>query len=378
MTDSRLNAKAKAVYAYFASFTGTGTAAFPSRFVLLQDLNISIAAYYKYLNQLKEAGYLATKQRVTRLRFSVNEYYLLDGQTEPNTADDKANNAKPGIIVNPCTQNRDTIESKELKHSLDYVENSVENSEENVENSITVNPCAKNRDTIEGIIVNPCANFPYTINRDTTNNKYINNISLYLSIKQEKNFEQMFDRMDRTESECKKQEREPQEKQKRQDPETNYHCQTENRPKQKKNNMTDWTDRRQRCTGPANPCREETEQTLKLSLGYEDIPIMYPHIDMTIINNLVNLMVSTLCNNHGPSLRIGQRTYSREEVLKRFLSLNVEHLQYVLDCVKRTEGTIRNPKAYYLTALLNAPDTMELYYQRKVEEDMRCGQKHNT
>ena len=55
---------------------------------------------------------------------------------------------------------------------------------------------------------------------------------------------------------------------------------------------------------------------------------------------------------------------------RRFQSLNVEHLRYVLQCVQEREGRIRNLRAYYLAALLNAPDTMELYYKRLVEQDM--------
>ena len=97
---------------------------------------------------------------------------------------------------------------------------------------------------------------------------------------------------------------------------------------------------------------------------------MYPRLDMSLIDNLLSLMAAAVCGRE--TLRIGGQRVNREEARERFLSLSGEHLLYVLRCVGAQEDTIRNLRAYYLTALWNAPETMELYTRLRVERDMEA------
>ena len=55
-----------------------------------------------------------------------------------------------------------------------------------------------------------------------------------------------------------------------------------------------------------------------------------------------------------------------EVVKSRFLKLNAEHIQYVLDCLKDNPPCIRNIKQYLLAALYNAPLTIENYYAAQI------------
>ena len=99
MQDRRLTIQAKAIYAYFCSFAGSGKTAFPSRDKILYDLNIGAKAYYKHLNLLKQYGYIKCLQERTQGtgNFARNIYVL---STEISTSA-------------PCTQKEDTVKNPE-------------------------------------------------------------------------------------------------------------------------------------------------------------------------------------------------------------------------------------------------------------------------
>lgn len=60
----------------------------------------------------------------------------------------------------------------------------------------------------------------------------------------------------------------------------------------------------------------------------------------------------------------------------QFLKLNSSHLEYVMECMKNTTTKITNIKAYMVTALYNAPNTINHYYQQEVQHDMYGGGWH--
>lgn len=68
--DGRLEAGAKAIYGYLASFAGAGMTAFPSQDLMLKELKMSRPTYTKHLKQLQALGYV----RVERRRNKRNEY----------------------------------------------------------------------------------------------------------------------------------------------------------------------------------------------------------------------------------------------------------------------------------------------------------------
>lgn len=77
MLDSQLTPQAKAIYAYFASFAGAGTTAFPRRTTIMRELRIgSVETYYRHFNQLIEHGYLSVEHRKTDGRFDYCIYHL--------------------------------------------------------------------------------------------------------------------------------------------------------------------------------------------------------------------------------------------------------------------------------------------------------------
>lgn len=58
MRDKRLSIEAKSIYNYIASFAGGGNQAFPSRDIMLDELQISKNRYYKHLKDLIDADYI--------------------------------------------------------------------------------------------------------------------------------------------------------------------------------------------------------------------------------------------------------------------------------------------------------------------------------
>ena len=73
------------------------------------------------------------------------------------------------------------------------------------------------------------------------------------------------------------------------------------------------------------------------------------------------------------TIRINGEDYPYELVKSRFLKLDSSHVGYVMGCMKGTVTKITNIRAYLITALYNAPSTMNHYYQQEVQHDMYGG-----
>ena len=91
--------------------------------------------------------------------------------------------------------------------------------------------------------------------------------------------------------------------------------------------------------------------------------------DKTFLDALVRVMVDTYTGT-SPKVRISGSEMPRSQVCERLRSLNMFHIQYVLDCLKKSTTNVRNMKAYMLTSLYKAPETMDAYYQQQVQRDL--------
>lgn len=91
-----------------------------------------------------------------------------------------------------------------------------------------------------------------------------------------------------------------------------------------------------------------------------------------LYEELYAVICEVVCVKH-KSVRIGGAEYPYGLVKERFLKLKEEHLRYVIGCMRNTATKITNIKAYMITALYNAPMTMNHYYQHEANFDMRGG-----
>ena len=71
-------------------------------------------------------------------------------------------------------------------------------------------------------------------------------------------------------------------------------------------------------------------------------------------------IIEDVCCGLAPTVKIGSDTFPRKRVVERLLQLDAEHMEYVLDKLKKETAEIHNFRAYALTLLYNAPSVMEM------------------
>ena len=127
----------------------------------------------------------------------------------------------------------------------------------------------------------------------------------------------------------------------------------------------------------SNPIRAAGQRSEYRALLLKNIeyPILAQNnpMDTMRLDELVELMLDVVCSRRA-AIRISGEEMPAEVVKSRFLKLGAEHIQYVLDCLKDNPPRIRNIKQYLLTALYNAPLTIENYYAAQIDHDL-CGGK---
>ena len=98
----------------------------------------------------------------------------------------------------------------------------------------------------------------------------------------------------------------------------------------------------------------------------------YTEVDRARLDELVGLMLDTVCSTK-PTLRVAGEELPAEVVRSRLLKLTGAHLLYVLDRINENTTEVRHVKPYLLTALYNAPLTMDNHYALMVGHDLSGG-----
>ena len=122
--------------------------------------------------------------------------------------------------------------------------------------------------------------------------------------------------------------------------------------------------------------REQLEDYFYQVLEVELLLRLCPD-DEDIIYQIVDLLVDT-CSTKRKMLRIAGDDKPAEVVRSRLKKLNADHIRFVLGCLAENTSPVRNMKQYLLAALFNAPTTMNLYYQNRVQEDGTCTNHVNS
>ena len=94
--------------------------------------------------------------------------------------------------------------------------------------------------------------------------------------------------------------------------------------------------------------------------------------DKGLYKELFRIICEVVCVKQ-KFVKIGGLDYPYQFVKERFLELDSSHLEYVIGCMQNTTSKISNIKAYMVTALYNAPSTINHYYQQEVQHDMYGG-----
>jgi hypothetical protein len=111
---------------------------------------------------------------------------------------------------------------------------------------------------------------------------------------------------------------------------------------------------------------EDIVQKIKDNLEYD---ILCERYDKNQIDAIVSLLCDTLSCLE-PSIKIGGKHYTAWQVKDRFLALEFEHIEFVLDyfIAQAAMQKIKNVHAYMLTILFNAASSMELHYTTLIEQ----------
>lgn len=107
-------------------------------------------------------------------------------------------------------------------------------------------------------------------------------------------------------------------------------------------------------------------QRIKENIDYEILSERYTD---GILDELVSVMAEAICSKSG-TVRIGGNELARGVVKSQLLKINGEHIEYVLDCIKKNTTKIKNIKAYMLTCIYSAPQTISSYYTAEVNHDL--------
>ena len=115
-----------------------------------------------------------------------------------------------------------------------------------------------------------------------------------------------------------------------------------------------------------NYVRAESTERIKENIEYD---ILCSRHGQERMEELLTFLVDAVCSNTDYTC-IGMGRLPTEAVRERLLKLNASHIEYVFDCVDHTTTAIRNIKNYLLTALYNAPATIDNYYRAQVNHDL--------
>ena len=118
--------------------------------------------------------------------------------------------------------------------------------------------------------------------------------------------------------------------------------------------------------GTYQSIQDDVGTMIKENIEYE---ILINRYDKGMIDAIVQLLCTTIsCQN--PVLKIGKREIDRNTAIEILLSLEFEHIEFVMDQFKiqTARQKIKNVREYLLTMLFNAPSSMELYYNMLYEQ----------
>lgn len=327
MMDDRLEAKAKAIYAYFACFTGPGEAAFPEVKTILYHLGLTYKTYHKYYSSLIKLNFIKVTQRHKDGRLDSNFYTLMTNPDEaqaisihessktkvvsfskpqgPRQVGKKPDTDKPvaaqGVHqVGKIPDTGETLGREALSQIGKFPDEEFPDREkqdmeiQDGEEQLAEKQDKKNVDTINPSFVIPSSSSPSSLDHQ----------SIYPSETER------IDAMDR---------------------------------RQKRKYLLD-------SLGFPQAFRDTT--------NFEDVM------------NLINLVVITL-EKRTPTIRVGSRDLPREEVVETLVGLELECYEYVAAQMQNTTRKIVNPVAYYLTALYNSADTIGVC-MKQLENDDFC------
>ena len=123
------------------------------------------------------------------------------------------------------------------------------------------------------------------------------------------------------------------------------------------------------------PTTEESsklQQVIRQNIDYDAWMARASYTDRGTLECLYQIICDVVCIPR-PTIRIGQTTYPYQAVRDRFLQIRSDHIEYVLECLRKTTTEIRDIWSYLLQALYRSTITIDGYYQQAVQHDWYYG-----
>lgn len=113
---------------------------------------------------------------------------------------------------------------------------------------------------------------------------------------------------------------------------------------------------------------DRCSQMIKRNIGYDQLVTDHP-LDRDVINECYELILETVISEKD-KIVVGKDCYPTEYVKSRFWKLEYSHIEYVLDCLKKSTAKVKKPKKYMLAILFNATGTRDIHYRLDANHDM--------
>lgn len=101
-------------------------------------------------------------------------------------------------------------------------------------------------------------------------------------------------------------------------------------------------------------------------IGYDVIAMDYP-----LKKGMLDELTVDVLTSHKRTFRVNGEDKPSEDIKDRFRKLNMFHIIYVMDSLSSMSSQVRNIRAVMITAMYNAPVTMDSYYTTKVNHGMK-------
>lgn len=109
-------------------------------------------------------------------------------------------------------------------------------------------------------------------------------------------------------------------------------------------------------------------ETVRENVSYEDLVLSNPG-QQQMIDEICEIAAEVLTSRRNEMVISGSN-YPFSLVQERMRALRNDHVRYILSSLSQTTTKIRNIKKYLMTAMFNAPVTIDNYYSAEVNHDL--------
>lgn len=316
MTDERLTIKAKALYAYLASFSGAGDVAFPLQKDLLYHMDMGVNTYLQAMKELIALNYVEVTQRAENGRFDRCDYHIVANPDEAvgRAEMERRKESRKARAATVRKAPRRAPEKRAFSKTLAPEGSTPSYKKQDMAQPVAaeeIGPYHKKQDMVKPDMAKSDMAEPDTVKSDmvkqdiTINSPSINSSSMISPSIDLQVFDGLMD------------------------------------DKERREYIAD-----------------------DLGLPYIEMPSAY---DIDMIGSLIDII---LWSSHQQQLTILGTQVSRTDYMNRFLALDIDDYQYVIDTVAQQGREIRHPKAYYISCLYTAKESHALKIKNEIRQNM--------